>query len=255
MEGKMRNLTFLVSVTFITFGLCNSSFAANEEEITLTTYYPAPYGSYTKLDVYDPDTTGYGGMTIHRGRYARLDIISDNYWSGVEIRRDSAGVAGRPHIDLTNDLTTNYGIRISAPDNNKLAIEGGNLGIGTTGPTEALEVTGNIKLSGDSPTYYIKNVKAPAGADDVATKGYVDAAAGGGPATWTCQAVSASIPDSKSVGVSVGCPAGTRLITGGCYTGGTWRGGGPTHNSGRGGWYCRNTGNVQSLTARAWCCS
>lgn len=101
-----------------------------------------------KLVVFDPTTSGAGGITIRRGNYARLSIISDNYWSGIELRRDSAGAAGRPHIDFTNDLTTNFGIRVSAPTNDALAIEGGNVGIGTTNPTSKLEVNGDLAVTG-----------------------------------------------------------------------------------------------------------
>lgn len=52
----------------------------------------------------------------------------------------------------------------------------GNVGIGTTAPAEKLEVSGNIKLSGASPTYKITNLATPTASTDVATKGYVDAA-------------------------------------------------------------------------------
>ncbi len=52
---------------------------------------------------------------------------------------------------------------------------GGNVGIGTTAPGEKLEVTGNIKLSGTTPTYKITNAANPTAAQDVATKAYVDA--------------------------------------------------------------------------------
>ena len=52
----------------------------------------------------------------------------------------------------------------------------GNLGVGTTTPGAKLEVSGNVKLSGATPTYTITNVNSPINASDVATKAYVDAA-------------------------------------------------------------------------------
>ncbi|UCD16103.1 MAG: hypothetical protein JSV34_03365 [Candidatus Omnitrophota bacterium] len=64
--------------------------------------------------------------------------------------------------------------------NNPLALQpsAGNVGIGTTGPDETLEVNGNVKLSGATATHRITNVAEPTDNNDVATKGYVDAASG-----------------------------------------------------------------------------
>jgi hypothetical protein len=63
-----------------------------------------------------------------------------------------------------------------------LIVDKGLVGIGVTAPGEKLEVNGNIKLTGDAsgnPAYKITNLIAPTGSSDAATKGYVDAAAGG----------------------------------------------------------------------------
>jgi type II secretory pathway pseudopilin PulG len=72
--------------------------------------------------------------------------------------------------DETDTLTTLFNSSGSSYFN------GGGLGIGTTTPAEALEVNGNIKLSGATATYKITNVATPTASSDVATKGYVDAA-------------------------------------------------------------------------------
>ena len=72
----------------------------------------------------------------------------------------------------------NYDLALRASSTVRMMIdsETGYLGIGTTTPSEILEVNGNIRLVGSTPTYKIKNVATPTASSDVATKGYVDAA-------------------------------------------------------------------------------
>lgn len=64
----------------------------------------------------------------------------------------------------------------------------GNVGIGTANSGEKLEVNGNVKLSGSTPTYKVTNLAAPTATSDAATKAYVDAAGGGGVNYWSIQA-------------------------------------------------------------------
>ena len=52
------------------------------------------------------------------------------------------------------------------------------IGIGTASPGARLEVNGDIKLSGSSPTYTVTNVRNPTDPSDVATKEYVDSLVG-----------------------------------------------------------------------------
>jgi hypothetical protein len=88
---------------------------------------------------------------------------SESNKMGGIILDTSSGWANAPALHL---LTANQ---------KRLTIDSsGSVGIGTTSPGEKLEVSGNIKLSGASPTYTITNVVAPTNSSDVATKGYVD---------------------------------------------------------------------------------
>lgn len=96
----------------------------------------------------DKLTIADGDVRIEGGKYRRLKIISDQYWAGIELVSRNQGEAGRPHIDFTHgDLDDpNFGIRMSAPDNDSFTIEGGNVGINTSTPKAALDINGGAFL-------------------------------------------------------------------------------------------------------------
>lgn len=130
----------------IGYGLLNNIngfVSTNDSKVTIDSSGRVGIGTTSPnnlLHIYSDDEVSSGGITIHKKKYARLDIKSDNYWSGIEIRRDSAGQSGRPYIDFTNNYIDNYGLRLSAPNDSILNISDG-----------ILELDEQIKIKGGSP--------------------------------------------------------------------------------------------------------
>jgi hypothetical protein len=116
-------------------------------------------GSYTALGIGRTGTEGSLGIAAAAGQ-----------WAGGTAAGD---------VILRTEATSQKLILNSGTGTSTLVVRNGNVGIGTTGPAEKLEVSGNIKLSGAAPTYKITNVVNPTSASDVATKAYVDAQTGG----------------------------------------------------------------------------
>ena len=87
------------------------------------------------------------------------------------------------------------------------------VGIGTTDPAEKLEVSGNIKLTGATPTYKLLNLAAPTSDSDAATKAYVDGAGGGTPSGWTCTLRTSGCMQSNTATAS--CSGSEKVIAGG----------------------------------------
>jgi len=139
---------------------------------TIPTSNPPGGDLSAPLDVSSTAQTKAGDLTIDGllkvGRYSSAPI----------------GSIGALYFDTTADEFKGYkstgwdsiGGGIWTQSGTDIYYNTGNVGIGTTAPSEKLEVSGNIKLSGASPTYKITNVAAPTASSDVATKEYVDAA-------------------------------------------------------------------------------
>ena len=114
----------LIGLTVIISGLA----FAQEESISITTYYPAPYGVYREM------------------RSKRMGI-GENYYNNSNV--------------CWGDVLTCPGGSTIIPDGDldpdvDLVIEG-NVGIGTASPGAKLEVTGSIKLSSDTPGCDVSN--------------------------------------------------------------------------------------------------
>lgn len=96
------------------------------EEITLTTYYPAPYGAYEELT-----TTGNTYLATASGKNVGIGLLTtDTIQNKLDVE---GGVA----------IGTGYSGTSAAPANG--LIVQGNVGIGTTSPgTNALKTAGTI---------------------------------------------------------------------------------------------------------------
>ena len=85
-----------------------------QEQITITTYYPSPYGSYRNLS--------WGRFPNTRGLLA----ADSNAGSAIELGGlNSSSGAGTPYIDFSNDMSSDYDYRIVLNDDNELQIRGG----------------------------------------------------------------------------------------------------------------------------------
>jgi hypothetical protein len=95
----------------------------------------------------------------------------DSLWVGLQ------GINGYPGVlqVLNGALINSNGAK------NGLIVATGSVGFGTTSPTDGfrMEINGNVKLTGNTPSFKISNVASPIAGSDVATKSYVDAQSGG----------------------------------------------------------------------------
>jgi len=115
----------------------------SEEKITITTYYPSPYGSYNELG-------------------AKRIAIGDTYYNNSGIAWDDAdllveGNLGIGTLSPVSKLAINGSLGVgldyatkAAPENG--AIIQGNVGIGTDSPVSNLAVNGSLGVGSDYAT-------------------------------------------------------------------------------------------------------
>ncbi|MDI6605973.1 MAG: hypothetical protein QME65_02375 [Candidatus Omnitrophota bacterium] len=101
-KEKVLFCIFIISCVFF-FNFAIS--CAQEEQITITTYYPSPYGSYRELS--------WGNYPNTRGK------LTADQGSSIEL-----GGSGTPYIDFSNDASSDYDARIILTGNDQLAIRG-----------------------------------------------------------------------------------------------------------------------------------
>ena len=144
------------------------------ETLTLTTYYPAPYGGYVSLLTTNQTLLARDGGNVGigiAGPTSKLHVVSAGGNTSIDVRTN-----GRI---MTGDASNNGGVWLSQSADGFVGNNGGNIGfwtnsgwamqivksngnvgIGNPAPSERLSVTGNISVSGDivlSPNSYIRN--------------------------------------------------------------------------------------------------
>ncbi|MBU4343522.1 MAG: hypothetical protein KJ902_01080 [Candidatus Omnitrophica bacterium] len=182
----MKKISKIVTLFFfLVLGLGISSIA---EEITLTTYYPAPYGAYEELrakrmavgtNYLDASTVTVGddnlivegsvgiGIASPGGK---LTVVPDANGRGVEVISPSAGNTHFPWTNNWNYISGNGVIFRNSSMAEKMRFDAtsGSLGIGIANPTATLHVNGNIKavlndIDGASPA----NMRYNSGTDEI----------------------------------------------------------------------------------------
>jgi len=116
------------------FTLTLFSFVFSEESMTITTYYPSPYGSYNELtttgNTYLATTSGSVGIgTVNPSPSARLDV------KGPGATASTYGLGVRNSNDV-------YSLVVR---------DDGSVGIGTPSPGYKLDVSGQIRTTNDNP--------------------------------------------------------------------------------------------------------
>ena len=139
-----------------------------------------------------------GSTTPNTGAFTTLSASSTSTLTGnVGVGGASVAGTGLNIASITQSGTNAYGLAVNAPggatNNYAATFSGGNVGIGTTSPGAALEINGQIKITGGTP-----------GASKVLTS---DAA---GLATWQAASAAMTYPGS-GVAVSTGSAWTTSL--------------------------------------------
>jgi len=136
----MKSKMFLLVVVLAVFFICGITYAEDTEEITLTTYYPAPYGEYD----------GLAANSMAVGRTYAIPAADNLVIEG------NVGIGTRtPNIDLAIG-DTDTGLQqqgdgeLALYTNNVERVRirnNGNVGIGTTNPGDKLDVAGSIRAN------------------------------------------------------------------------------------------------------------
>ncbi|MEA3560417.1 MAG: hypothetical protein U9R31_01405 [Candidatus Omnitrophota bacterium] len=232
MVNKKTFIEFIL-IALISSFICKYTFA---EDVTITTYYPAPFGVYeelrakkigigsaymdtTTVNVADDNLIVEGnvgiGTTTPQAKLQVEDPAPDltirrtnNLNRSRILFRNSGGnyianiyTTGAGNGDLIFRVGPNNANPQALPDRLTI-LNNGNVGIGTDTPGERLDVTGKVRMR--------TQTAAGDATDIVATKGYVDKI--GVQYVLAQGAISCPQLGADKLLTSVSCPAGSKVI-------------------------------------------
>jgi hypothetical protein len=121
----MKKPLIVFALTTLSVSVLLFSLFAQSETITVTTYYPSPYGSYRNLT--------WGNFPNSRG------MLIDSQGSSIEL-----GGSGTPFIDFSNDMASNFDFRFILNANDELEITGGEVTFSNDTGTPATLKVGEV---------------------------------------------------------------------------------------------------------------
>ena len=117
----MKKLLRIFEVTVLFMSILSCFVFA--EDITITTYYPSPFGSYRELTWVDLPNRSRGWLSSDQGSSIELGGLN------------AGGGPGTPYIDFHNDMVGgaagNFDARIILTGDNTLEIQGADLTLNT----------------------------------------------------------------------------------------------------------------------------
>ena len=121
---------------FMSVSICSFAFA---EQLTITTYYPAPFGVYR-------DLTAEVITVLNNNE--QIVIGNDANNPAIEFR-DLDGSGNSPYIDFSNSAAGDYDMRIILTGNNALAVTGGTTTFTDNAGNPATIKTGEVWFCAD----------------------------------------------------------------------------------------------------------
>lgn len=129
------------TITVVLFAILCLGISSIAEEITLTTYYPAPYGAYEELAISQAVSTN--------NTTSALTISSTD--ADITVPLVSATTQLRGMLLDSNNATSSYyllNLRSGATPTSRFYVRNdGRIGIGTTNPVATVDVNGTVNAT------------------------------------------------------------------------------------------------------------